>query len=36
MGLKLPQNVLDALKAQGVNTGGAAGTGAPKPAVKKP
>ena len=36
MGLKLPQNVLDALKSQGVNTGGATGTGAPKPAVKKP
>jgi len=34
MGLKLPQNVLDALKSQGVSTGN--GAGAPKPAVKKP
>ena len=36
MGLKLPQNVLDALKAQGVSTGNGAGAVAPKPAVKKP
>jgi len=36
MGLKLPQNVLEALKAQGVSTGNGAGAAAPKPAVKKP
>jgi len=36
MGLKLPQNVLEALKAQGVSTGNGAGAVAPKPAVKKP